>query len=42
MSRTICRAAITAYLVACAAVGQAGGIVDLGLSDEFTISQPVV
>ena len=42
MSRTICRAAITACVVACAAAGQAGGIIDLGLSDEFTISQPVV
>ena len=42
MSRPICRAAISACLVACAAAAQAAGIIDLGLSDEFTLSQPVV
>jgi autotransporter-associated beta strand protein len=42
MSRLICRAAITACVVACAAAAEAAQVVDLGLSDEFTISQPVV
>ena len=42
MSRLIRRAAITACVVACAAAAEAAQVVDLGLSDEFTISQPVV
>lgn len=42
MSRRTCRFGITALLVACAAGAQAAGIIDLGLSDEFTLSQPVV
>ena len=42
MSRLIYRAAITSLVVACAAAAKATGVIDLGLSDEFTISQPVV
>jgi autotransporter-associated beta strand protein len=42
MSRLICRASITSLVVACAAAAEAAGVIDLGLSDEFTISQPVV
>jgi autotransporter-associated beta strand protein len=33
---------ITACVVACAAAAQAAAVIDLGLSDEFTLSQPVV
>lgn len=42
MSRPIFRAAITACVVAFAAAAEAAGVIDLGLSDEFTLSQPVV
>ena len=42
MSRPIYRAAITACVVVWSAAAQAGGVIDLGLSDEFTLSQPVV
>ena len=42
MSRPICRSVITASVVACAAAAQAAAVMDLGLSDEFTLSQPVV
>ena len=42
MSRPICRSVITACVVACAAAAQAAAVIDLGLSDEFTLSQPVV
>lgn len=42
MSRRTCRFVITALVVACASAAPAAGIIDLGLSDEFTLSQPVV
>ena len=42
MSRPICRSVITSLVVTFTTAAQAAGIIDMGLSDEFTLSQPVV
>jgi len=42
MNRPICRSVITACVVACAVAAQAAGVINLGVSDDFTLSQPVV